>query len=337
MDDIVVLSNHVDWGYITLKKLEQKYNAKIVTKKYPCTDSKLDEFVWTISFSDKTKAISPKFIKTNRVLSFMKQYSLLHGSPVIIIYDHNRIANDEIFLRYLKAKNPNLKLVYVFTNIVKYTAANDLSYIDRLNDWYDVVFAFDPEDAKKYEFAYSPLIYDADPSYDKLKLESKEDLVFYVGQAKDRLSGLLSCYEKLESLGIKTDFHIAKVKEEDKRYPDKIIYNKFISYSECVDAIQHATCLIDVIQGDSTGLTIKTCEAVCYDKKLITTNKYVKEYPFYDPRYIRIVESPDDIDLAFFEENRDVHYSEEGKRYFSADRFLERLNEELGKREDNKR
>ena len=157
-------------------------------------------------------------------------------------------------------------------------------------------------------------------------------MVFYVGQAKDRLPGLLSCFEKLKQLGIKTDFHIANVKEEDIKYSDEIIYNKFMTYAECVDSIQKATCLIDVIQGESTGLTIKTCEAVCYDKKLITTNKHVVEYPFYDPRYIRVVESPDDIDESFFIENRDVHYSEEGKAYFSADSFLKRVEDELKER-----
>ena len=88
---------------------------------------------------------------------------------------------------------------------------------------------------------------------------------------------------------------------------------------------------MDAIQGNSTGLTIKTCEAVCYDKKLITTNKHVIEYPFYDPRYIRIIESPDDIDEAFFSKNREVRYSKEGKEYFSASSFLKRLDNEITK------
>ena len=89
-----------------------------------------------------------------------------------------------------------------------------------------------------------------------------------------------------------------------------------MTYDECVNSIQKATCLIDIIQGESTGLTIKTCEAVCYNKKLITTNKHVAKYPFYDPRYIKIVNSPDDIDESFFFENRDVHYSENGRNLF---------------------
>lgn len=246
-------------------------------------------------------------------------------SICLIIYDWNVLGGDQAFLKKLKRKYKNLSLVYVFTNVVKITGAANGKYLDKIKDWYDAVFAFDPVDAEKYGFFYSPLIYDADSAYKKEEKESHDNLVFYVGQAKDRLDGLLSFYERLTAMGIKCDFHIANVLEEQIKYADRIVYNKFMTYDEAVDSIQRATCLIDVIQGDSTGLTIKTCEAVCYDKKLITTNKHVVEYPFYDSRYIRVVESPNDIDTEFFTQNRDVHYSDEGKRYFSAETFLERL------------
>lgn len=199
---------------------------------------------------------------------------------VLLIFDWNPIADDQDFLKYIRNRHKNIKICFVFTNIVKITGAMSFGYIDKLNDWYDVVFAFDPINAKKYGFVYSPLVYDADTSYSREHTVSKDHLVFYVGQAKDRLPGLLLCYEKLKSIDVKCDFHISNVREEDIKYANEIVYNKFMTYQECVDSIQKATCLIDVIQGDSSGLTIKTCEAVCYDKKLITTNKHVIEYPF---------------------------------------------------------
>ena len=234
-------------------------------------------------------------------------------------------GGEKTFLKYLKKHFKNIKLAYIFTNIVNYTAAKEKKYLDKLNSWYDIVFAFDPKDAEKYNFEYSPLIYDADNWYNKIDTESKDNLVFYVGQAKDRLEVLLKSYERLKKIGVKCDFHIANVPDGNKKYENEIVYNKFMSYNDVVNCIKKATCLIDIIQGDSTGLTIKTCEAVCYDKKLITTNKHVKEYPFYNPRYIRVMESINDIDLDFFNENTNVHYSKEEKDYFSADSFLEKL------------
>lgn len=264
-----------------------------------------------------------------------KLTKLINANTRLIIYDWNVLGGDENFIRKIKEKYKNISLIYIFTNITRISGAATGNYLEKLNDWYDVVFAFDPMDADIYKFSYSPLIYDADINYKKREKESKENYVFYIGQAKDRFLTLLSCFEKIKSLNIKTKFYITNVEEKDIKNEDEITYNKFISYDKCVDYIQQSTCLLDIIQGNSTGLTIKTCEAICYDKKLITTNKHVMEYPFYDPKYIKVIESSDDIDEAFFNENKNVRYSEDGKKYFSAKTFLERLEIELRKKESS--
>lgn len=327
--NIVFLGNGTDWCEKSLIGFRNYPKVSVINEKIIIDGriaSKLVNLHYSHRINEKIE-LPFKSIWYRGFDAYINKHHKLTDDTVVVFYDRNRFAYDDSFLSYLKKKYPRIKLAYIFTNIVKYTAAMELGYLHKLNDWYDVVYAFDPEDAKKYGFAYSPLIYDADPTYDKKSKESKENIVFYVGQAKDRLSGLLSCFEKLKELGIKTDFHIANVKEADIKYANEITYNQFMTYDQCVDSIQRATCLIDVIQGESTGLTIKTCEAVCYDKKLITTNKHVKEYPFYDSRYIRIVESPDDIDEEFFSRNRDVHYSQDGKNVFSATSFLEKIGE----------
>lgn len=327
-DKIVIFGNGTDWCEKSLSDLIHRESVLFINGKIPVENNVLNKLA-NIHYSHKLNSIvnlPGKSIWFNQFDEYINERLKISGDSVFLFYDRNRFSYDADFLKYLRSRYPGIKLAYIFTNIVKYTAATEFGYLSRLNDWYDVVYAFDPKDAKRYGFSYSPLIYDADPLYDKDTMESKENLVFYVGQAKDRLPGLLSCYEKLKQLGIKTDFHIANVKESDAKYSDEIVYNKFITYDECVKSIQRATCLIDVIQGESTGLTIKTCEAVCYNKKLITTNKNVSTYPFYDPRFIRIVESPDDIDEGFFVENREVHYSETGMSVFSASGFLDRLN-----------
>ena len=331
MKKIFILGNGVDWCAISLHKIQEKKNIFLINEKMPLVNN---QKIARIHFSKKMNNIVDvpfKYVWFINVKNYIIKNSNTEDDIVLLVYDWNVFGGEKQFVHYLRRKIKNIRIVYIFTNIVKGSYAFQRKYVDKLNDWYDVVFAFDPVDASKYGFAYSPLIYDADDDYDREKEESKENKVFYVGQAKDRLNGLLSCFEKIKSLGVKCDFYIANVEESKKKYQDEIIYNKFITYNEAVDCIMKSTCLVDVVQGDSAGLTIKTCEAVCYDKKLLTTNRHVAEYPFYDPRYIRIVESVDDIDMSFFENNREVHYSEEGKKYFSLDMFLERLESELTK------
>lgn len=327
---LFIIGNGTDWCEKSLLGFNTNSEVYLVNKKLPVNGFFLSKLA-RIFFSKKINLkliIYIRILFYKQIITQIKDFS--KGKSIdVLIYDHNKFAGKEDFIKVLRSIKNVSSVNYIFTNIVKHSAANENSYLNNLNNWYDVVFAFDPEDAKNYNFAYSPLIYDADPDYKKVEKESDDYCVFYVGQAKDRLRSLLSIYEKLNKIGIKTEFHIANVKKEDIKYSNEIIYNKFITYDACVEAIHKATCILDVIQGDSTGLTIKTCEAICYNKKLITTNQYIKEYSFYDPRYIRIVNSLDDIDKTFFTENLDVHYSEEGKKYFSAEKFLERLGEEL--------
>lgn len=329
---LIILGNGVDWCSKSLVGFINNPNVFVINKKIPVNGKA--EKVARVYFSYKmNRHISMPLKKCwySWIGNHIQEKTTDGCNTCLLVYDHNVFGGEKTFVEYIRKKFSKIKIAYIFTNIVELSAAKEKSYVEKLNDWYDVVFAFDPEDAKKYNFAYSPLIYDQDPAYDKDTMENKENTVFYVGQAKDRLPSLMAAYQKLKKLGVQCDFHIAKVPEEDIIPAEDITYNQWMSYAEAVTAIQKSTCLLDAIQGNSTGLTIKTCEAVCYDKKLITTNKHVIEYPFYDPRYIRIIESPDDIDEAFFSKNREVRYSKEGKEYFSASSFLKRLDNEITK------
>lgn len=324
---IFVLGNGVDWCEISLKGLLKNNNVTLINKKIPVNSkikSKIARVVFNYKLNRIIKIPFKSFLYKDVKVEIMNK-TQKDDEIVILIYDHNLFGGERTFIKFLRNNFNNIKIVYMFTNIIKFTAANEKKYVDKLNDWYDIVFAFDPVDAEKYNFEYSPLIYDAEN--EDIKKNSHKNKVFYVGQAKDRLECLIKSYDKLKSLGIDCDFNIANVSDDTviKKYKNEIIFNKFMSYEDAVEHIKDATCLIDVIQGNSTGLTIKTCEAICYDKKLITTNRHVKEYPFYDEKYIKIIESGDDIPLEFFTNNTDVCYSSSGKEYFSAENFLKRL------------
>lgn len=315
----IILGNGVDWCELSLREFAKESNVHLINNILPIKNAIKLKFA-KYHYCHRSILVSRKiwyktFLKTMNIPS---DYEVIN----VIIYDHNFLGNDRDFINYLREYDNRVKIYYMFTNIVKYSRANELGYVNKLNDLYDSVFAFDKMDSLKYQFDYSPLIYDATFNSNSSKEKAK---AFYVGQAKDRFNGLINVFEKLNALGIDCDFYIVNVDEDKQKYKNTITYNKFITYQEALDHINNATCLIDLIQGDSTGLTIKTCEAVCYDKKLITTNKHVKDYPFYNPKYIKIIDSSEDIDISFFEENKEVHYTEEDKSYFSYKSFLKKF------------
>ena len=213
---LIILGNGVDWCSKSLIGFINNPSVFVINKKIPVNEKA--EKVARVYFSYKmNRHISMPLKKCwyswigNRI-----QEKTTDGcNTCLLVYDHNVFGGEKTFVEYMRKKFSKIKIAYIFTNIVELSAAKEKNYVEKLNDWYDVVFAFEPEDAKKYNFAYSPLIYDPDPAYDKDATENKENTVFYVGQAKDRLPSLMAAYQKLKKLGVQCDFHIAKVPEED--------------------------------------------------------------------------------------------------------------------------
>ena len=242
---------------------------------------------------------------------------------VIIIYDRNVLTFEKQFLQYLRNRYPNLKLIYLFSNIARISGASDHNMLHELKERFDMVFAFDEMDAKFYGFNYNPLIYTARlPSKSSLKEESD---LFYIGLAKDRLPVLLEIYEKAKKLGLKCDFNIVDVPEKEQLFKDEINYNRPMKYNDVLEHIKHTKCLVDVIQGNSTGYTIKTAEAIVLGKKLITTNANIAKEEFYTKSRILIYPKMDitkDFVMLPNEDVPDCH-----KEFFSPKRLIKQINQ----------
>ena len=323
---IVVYGNGVDWGKICLFDLEKDFGAQIINSPYPCRHG-LYEKVSKIFFSPKYTRYIPKNLKKTMVDHFMA-YSKINSNELVwlIIYDHNRLGNNSFFLNDIRDRYPNVRLIYIFTNIVKFSRARENNFVDSLNCYYDAIFAFDKLDSQKYSFEYNPLLYSKLPTYGYLQ----EDYFFYIGKAKDRFNEIIKVYERLVALGQKCKFFIYDVPYEKQLHHENITYNQYLPYEIVLQYIQKSIGLVDIIQGDSTGLTIKVCEAITYDKLLITTNANVSNEPFFDDRYIKIISNAEDIDSSFFENKKNVHYTDEDRYCFSAKSFVNKLNIKFG-------
>lgn len=121
---------------------------------------------------------------------------------------------------------------------------------------------------------------------------------------------------------MKCDFTIVGVPEDKRKYKDVIKY-KPVSYDEAIKGMENAKCIVDIIQGNSTGLTIKNCEALAFDRKLITSNHNVREVEFYHPENI-CVYTPE-MSIKKFLDTPFVAYSEIEKSYFSPKRLFDKI------------
>lgn len=244
-------------------------------------------------------------------------------NTVIILYDWNFLTKDFSFLKYIRGRHKKVKFIYLFSNIIKVTGAKYYGILDQLKNNYDLVFAFDRADANKYGFEFSYLIYTS--NYTRQSTGYNSDL-FYIGRAKDRYETLISIFEKAQEEGLKCDFNIVGVPVSEQKYKNIINYSP-LPYDEVKERIQSTRCLVDAIQSESSAMTIKVCESVVFNKKLITTNYNITKEPFFDKS--RVYVYPNELSLKDFVFSDSLPYSDDDKFLFSPERLFFEIENKL--------
>ena len=141
---------------------------------------------------------------------------------------------------------------------------------------------------------YYPIIYKCIVN-DGVKVTPQFD-VFFCGLAKERLPEILSVYERLKSAGLKLDFYIARVPENERKYAEEIHYIDFMPYGEYLSHVENANCLLEIMQDSSHhGYTVRTSEALMYGKKLLSNNLKLAEASFYNSENICLFSDAQEI------------------------------------------
>ena len=322
MKQYYVLGNGSEWCYYSWKgALDSDSSIHFFNEAIPFKGSKFHKFLCLAHYS---QGLNNKMRLPFKKVWYERILRRLNIDPknenFLIVYDRNRLLFDLNFFEFLRRKLPGIKIYYLFSNIVKYTGAIKMGILHDLNKHFDKVFAFDKTDAEKYSFSYFPLIYtksvpmgNSAPEYD----------LFYIGKAKDRYEQLIRVFEKAQEEGLKCDFNIVEVPKEKQIYEDLIHYNKPLSYSEVLKRMDNARCFVDMIQGHSTAFTIKTCEAIIYDKKLITSNENVKGEPFYNENMMLVYS--EDQSLKDFLSLESIPFDSKSKNIFSPYTLFQNL------------
>ena len=75
---------------------------------------------------------------------------------------------------------------------------------------------------------------------------------------------------------------------------------KKMSSNQVMKVISESQCILDAPQAGQTGLTIRTIECLGAKRKMITTNKDIKKYDFYNDSNILVFEGSIDKNSKFF-------------------------------------
>lgn len=156
------------------------------------------------------------------------------------------------------------------------------------------LWSFDKNDCKENNMKYNPTYYFKNIELPKVKIDND---VYFIGADKGRLNQLTSIEDLLKKSGLKTYFHITKSK---KSIESNYSFKGNISYEEVLKGIARSRVILDYVQEGQSGLTQRPMESIFYSKKLITNDKKIIEYDFYDRNNIFILDYDDIEDIYEF-------------------------------------
>lgn len=152
---------------------------------------------------------------------------------------------------------------------------------------FEYLYTFDPEDAKQHQLQFIPQPY---RDLNAASQPSTADIdLYFIGSDKGRLQQLIDIKQTAESLGLKCLFHITP----SKRYSytpeqEKHLTRQHLSYAENIALARRAKCLVEVVQANQTGPTIRAIEAAFLGKKLITNRQHAENAATYTPATVWI-------------------------------------------------
>ena len=230
----------------------------------------------------------------------------------IIIFDN---GYKESIAKYIKRKNKDCKIIFYYWNPIM---KNNEEFLQDKN--LDEIWTFDKKDAQKYHLKYNPQFY---TNSIRLKKQQEEYDAYFLGRAKDREKTLKSLQNVLEKQNLKTLF--------------KIVYSKddIVSYSEYLNILSKTKSIVDIVATNQTGLTLRCLESMFLQKKLITNNKDIVNYDFYNPNNIFIIGKDDMAHIKEFIHSKYMEIDKKIKEKYEFESWLNRILNDEKREEDS--
>lgn len=251
-------------------------------------------------------------IKTyfNKIMKETKDYKY----DIVFIIKCETFSKD--MLEQLRELHYNARFVlYLWDSIANYPQSLTILPV------FDKVFSFDSADCKNYNnMEFLPLFYSKE--YQSLGIQGSNDGeqliydVLFVGTAHTkRFQFLMSLKRYFDQKNIKYYYFMY--------LPSKLLYiyrrllkndyrqtrmndfqYKSLNKAQVLSLFNQSKVIVDFQHHLQSGLTMRTLECLGAKKKMITSNRYIKQYDFYNPNNIFVInESLHEINLDFINSN----------------------------------
>jgi hypothetical protein len=248
---------------------------------------------------DKPWQIAATRLCPGLVLPLATQYTrnilgTLEATHYDLIFAVNTVTLTPEIMRILRSSYPTAKAV-----LYMWDSMENRRHVEDILPYFDQAFSFDPHSTRDYGMTFRPLFFLDDYRQTSMP-EVAYDLSFIgtihadryaiINQLKATLPPNINCfwYLYLQAEWVYWAFRVLK---PSMRYAKKSEFRFRPLEKKAVRKVFSQTlAVVDIEHPNQRGLTMRTFEALGAGKKLITTNRNILEYDFYNENNICVID-----------------------------------------------
>lgn len=265
---------------------------------------------------------------------YWKLKEISDKKETVVVFTNSGLGYNPYFpdtlLRY-KKEMPNIRYVALYLDIFKGNMKNVTNLL-YLNHIFESTYTIEKEDAIEFGMIHVMTPYSFQKKFSNIPTVRD---IYFCGASKGRNKILACLADECKKNQVNAYMEVVCYEDDaELRKNPEIIKVKgpgeYEKYSSILKKELEANCILDIVQEGQEALTLRPYEAVIYNKKILTNNKAIKKFPFYNPNYIHVIEDFRDIDWTWVQRRENVNYEYKGE--FSPIKLLELIANDIENR-----
>lgn len=283
---LLVMPDYSDFPKLFLDNLEKEgFDTYLITDKLPKFKYKGSESIKNFFVKNilRNKDYKQNLINQHNLEELNKNLSEIDGELdyILVIRPDNFPIS---FVKNLKKKTKKL-IAYQWDGIEKFPE------IKNYFNLFDTFFCFEKVESEYNIKSITNFYFDHLPTSQKVYDTEKPRLYFVGLYWKSREEKINKFIDQVSDFPVELSIFIQYFKEPERKN-DKIKYiQNRITFEENLEFVKNSDILLDFVDPLHNGLSIRFFEGMYYKKKVITDNIMVKNYDFYHPDNIFVVEN----------------------------------------------
>lgn len=246
----------------------------------------------------------------------------LNNIKLVLVINSSLEKVDLNYLRKCKVKGIDVVLLILDSINADSITVHRNKHLYFSSLW-DKVITYDPVDAIKYGFIYKGYCYYSKNNSVPMRVAPQSD-IYFAGNTKGGRSNLINdSFLYFTTNGCKCIYDVQLKCKKEERCNGINYVQKWLKYEDVLFRMSDCKCILEIVQNNQNGPSLRYFEAIFYNKKLITNNKNIVGYPYYNKKWMRIIENPEEIDTDWVKSKEVVNYQYKGD--FSPIHFIDYL------------